>query len=82
MKPFLLSWQFWALMSAAFAALTAIFAKSPTLTEQVYFCFRKVVVAIGVAQDAWTNSMSGARGSVRRTLSDRNSATAPPSWSA
>ncbi|WP_108610871.1 EamA family transporter [Aminobacter sp. MSH1] len=27
MKPILLSWQFWALASAAFAALTAIFAK-------------------------------------------------------
>jgi transporter family protein len=27
MKPALLSWQFWALLSAAFAALTAIFAK-------------------------------------------------------
>lgn len=27
MKPFLLSWQFWALGSAVFAALTAIFAK-------------------------------------------------------
>jgi bacterial/archaeal transporter family protein len=27
MKPVFLSWQFWALLSAAFAALTAIFAK-------------------------------------------------------
>ena len=27
MKPFLLSWQFWAVLSAVFAALTAIFAK-------------------------------------------------------
>jgi transporter family protein len=27
MKPFLASWQFWALLSACFAALTAIFAK-------------------------------------------------------
>lgn len=27
MHPFLASWQFWALLSAAFAALTAIFAK-------------------------------------------------------
>jgi transporter family protein len=27
MKSFVLSWQFWALLSAAFAALTAIFAK-------------------------------------------------------
>jgi len=27
MKPFLLSWQFWAVLSAIFAALTAIFAK-------------------------------------------------------
>ena len=27
MKPFLLSWQFWAGLSAIFAALTAIFAK-------------------------------------------------------
>ncbi|MBC8037110.1 MAG: EamA family transporter [Rhizobiales bacterium] len=27
MKPLFLSWQFWALLSAAFAALTAIFAK-------------------------------------------------------
>lgn len=27
MKPLLLSWQLWALLSAAFAALTAIFAK-------------------------------------------------------
>jgi transporter family protein len=27
MKPFLMSWQLWALLSAAFAALTAIFAK-------------------------------------------------------
>jgi transporter family protein len=27
MKPLLLSWQFWAVLSAAFAALTAIFAK-------------------------------------------------------
>ena len=27
MKPLLASWQFWALLSAAFAALTAIFAK-------------------------------------------------------
>ena len=27
MKPVLLSWQFWALLSAAFAALTAVFAK-------------------------------------------------------
>lgn len=27
MKSFLASWQFWALLSAAFAALTAIFAK-------------------------------------------------------
>ena len=27
MKPFLLSWQFWAALSAIFAALTAIFAK-------------------------------------------------------
>lgn len=27
MKPFTLSWQFWALLSATFAALTAIFAK-------------------------------------------------------
>jgi transporter family protein len=27
MKPALLSWQFWAVLSAAFAALTAIFAK-------------------------------------------------------
>jgi transporter family protein len=27
MKPILLSWPFWALLSAAFAALTAIFAK-------------------------------------------------------
>jgi len=27
MKPLLLSWQVWALLSAAFAALTAIFAK-------------------------------------------------------
>jgi len=28
MKPFLLSWQFWAVLSAIFAALTAIFAKA------------------------------------------------------
>jgi bacterial/archaeal transporter family protein len=27
MKPLLLSWQFWAVLSAVFAALTAIFAK-------------------------------------------------------
>ncbi|MYZ47831.1 EamA family transporter [Propylenella binzhouense] len=27
MKPLLLSWQFWAILSAMFAALTAIFAK-------------------------------------------------------
>jgi len=27
MKPILLSWQFWAVLSASFAALTAIFAK-------------------------------------------------------
>ena len=27
MKPLLLSWQFWAVLSASFAALTAIFAK-------------------------------------------------------
>jgi hypothetical protein len=27
MKPFLLSWQFWAVLSAVFAALTAVFAK-------------------------------------------------------
>ncbi|MEO6300707.1 MAG: EamA family transporter [Paracoccaceae bacterium] len=27
MKPFLVTWQFWALASAGFAALTAIFAK-------------------------------------------------------
>jgi transporter family protein len=27
MKPLLLAWQFWALMAAVFAALTAIFAK-------------------------------------------------------
>jgi bacterial/archaeal transporter family protein len=27
MKSFMLSWAFWALVSAAFAALTAIFAK-------------------------------------------------------
>jgi transporter family protein len=27
MKPILLSWQFWALLAASFAALTAIFAK-------------------------------------------------------
>jgi bacterial/archaeal transporter family protein len=27
MKPFLVSWQFWAVLSACFAALTAIFAK-------------------------------------------------------
>lgn len=27
MRPLLVSWQFWALLSAAFAALTAVFAK-------------------------------------------------------
>jgi len=59
MKP-LLSWQFWALLSAAFAALTAIFAKVGVENVNPDFAtfIRTVVVllllgAIVAATDQW-----------------------------
>ncbi|MBS7696636.1 MULTISPECIES: EamA family transporter [unclassified Chelatococcus] len=51
MKPFLLTWQFWALMSAAFAALTAILAKvgvSEVNSDYATF-IRTIVILITVA---------------------------------
>ncbi|CAH1650171.1 Uncharacterized transporter in cobO 3'region [Hyphomicrobiales bacterium] len=51
MKPFILTWQFWALMSAAFAALTAILAKigvSEVNSDYATF-IRTIVILITVA---------------------------------
>jgi transporter family protein len=48
-KPFLLSWQFWAVLSAVFAALTAIFAKVGVQNINSDFAtFIRTVVIIGV----------------------------------
>ncbi|MBS7705310.1 EamA family transporter [Chelatococcus asaccharovorans] len=51
MKPFVLTWQFWALMSAAFAAATAILAKigvSEVNSDYATF-IRTIVILITVA---------------------------------
>ena len=49
MKPFLLSWQFWAILSAVFAALTAIFAKVGVQNINSDFAtFIRTVVIVGV----------------------------------
>ncbi len=49
MKPFLLSWQFWAVLSAVFAALTAIFAKVGVQNINSDFAtFIRTVVIIAV----------------------------------
>ena len=49
MKPFLLSWQFWALLSAVFAALTAIFAKAGIQNINSDFAtFIRTVVIVAV----------------------------------
>ena len=49
MKPFLSSWQFWAVLSAVFAALTAIFAKVGVQNINSDFAtFIRTVVIVGV----------------------------------
>jgi transporter family protein len=49
MKPLLAAWQFWALLSAAFAALTAIFAKVGVENVNSDFAtFIRTVVILGV----------------------------------
>ncbi len=49
MKPFLLSWQFWAVLSAIFAALTAIFAKVGIQNINTDFAtFIRTIVIIAV----------------------------------
>ena len=49
MKPFLLSWQFWAVLSAIFAALTAIFAKAGIQNINSDFAtFIRTVVIVAV----------------------------------
>ncbi|CAH1654684.1 EamA family transporter [Chelatococcus asaccharovorans] len=51
MKPFVLTWQFWALMSAAFAAATAVLAKigvSEVNSDYATF-IRTIVILITVA---------------------------------
>jgi transporter family protein len=49
MKPLFLSWQFWAVSSAAFAALTAIFAKVGVENVGSDFAtFIRTVVILGV----------------------------------
>lgn len=48
MKPVISSWQFWALLSAAFAALTAIFAKVGVANVNSDFAtFIRTLVIIG-----------------------------------
>ena len=49
MRPLLDTWQFWALLSAAFAALTAIFAKvgvGPVGSDYATFLRTLVIVAV------------------------------------
>jgi transporter family protein len=49
MKPFLSSWQFWAVLSAVFAALTAVFAKVGVQNINSDFAtFIRSIVIIGV----------------------------------
>ena len=54
MKPFLLSWQMWALLSAAFAALTAIFAKvgGENVNSDFATFVRTVVILCALGGDA------------------------------
>ena len=51
MKPLLLSWQVWALLSAGFAALTAIFAKIGVedINSDLATLIRTVVVLVSLA---------------------------------
>jgi transporter family protein len=68
MKSVLLSWQFWALLSAAFAALTAIFAKVgieqinsdfATFIRTLVIVFVLGGILIGTGQWQPLNSVSG-----------------------
>jgi bacterial/archaeal transporter family protein len=51
MKSFMLSWAFWALLSAAFAALTAIFAKVgiENINSDFATFFRTIIILIMAA---------------------------------
>jgi bacterial/archaeal transporter family protein len=51
MKSFMLSWTFWALLSAAFAALTAIFAKVgiENINSDFATFFRTIIILIMAA---------------------------------
>ena len=49
MKPIFLAWQFWAVLSAVFAALTAIFAKVGVVNVNSDFAtFVRTVIILGV----------------------------------
>jgi transporter family protein len=49
MKPLVTSWPFWALLSAAFAALTAIFAKVGVQTVNPdYATFLRTLIVVGM----------------------------------
>ena len=49
MKPIFLAWQFWAVLSAVFAALTAIFAKVGVENVNSDFAtFVRTVIILGI----------------------------------
>ena len=56
MKTFMTAWQFWAVLSALFAALTAIFAKIgvANINPDVATFVRTIVIALVLATLLWT----------------------------
>ena len=66
MKSALLSWQFWAILSAAFAALTAIFAKIGVAGVNSDFAtfIRTIVILIALAAILFATGQWQAPGSV------------------
>ena len=70
MKTFAASWQFWALLSAGFAALTAIFAKVGV--ENVGSDYATLVRTIVILAFAWGIVMFTGQWQAPSTVSGRN----------